>query len=89
MPRAGAGTTLYLLLMLLAGGRSLFACVFLPPWLELRTLRQERDAARVLVEQLDQRLARAIEPRPDDTMRTEGLREVVYRWLFRSAQPAD
>jgi hypothetical protein len=59
MPRAGAGTTLFLWLMLLAGGVSLFACVFLPPWLELRALRQERDSNRAIVQQLEQRLARA------------------------------
>ena len=45
--------------MLVAGGASLFACVFLPPWLEVRALRQEHAAARKRVDQLEERLARA------------------------------
>jgi hypothetical protein len=59
MPRAGAGTTFLSWLMLLAGGVSLFACVYLPPWLELRALRQEHAAASAYVDRLEQRLARA------------------------------
>lgn len=59
MPRAGAGTTFLSWLMLLAGGVSLFACLFLPPWLELRALRQEHATARIHVEQLEEQNRRA------------------------------
>jgi len=45
-------------LMLLAGGTALFACVFLPPWLEIRELRAERDAAREQVARLEEQLTR-------------------------------
>lgn len=58
MARANAGTTFLAWLMLLIGGASLFACVILPPWLELRALRQEHDAAQRHIADLEERLAR-------------------------------
>ena len=45
--------------MLLIGGASLFACVLLPPWLELRALRQEHADAQTRIADLEDRLARA------------------------------
>jgi len=59
MARANAGTTFLPWLMLLIGGASLFACVLLPPWLELRALRQEHAAAQRHIADLEGRLARA------------------------------
>ncbi len=58
MARSNAGTTCLSWLMLLIGGVSLFACVFLPPWLELRALRQVHAAARRQIADLEVRLAR-------------------------------
>jgi hypothetical protein len=59
MARKDSAASLLAWFMLLAGGVSLFACVFLPPWLEVRALREEHAAARMRVDQLEVRLARA------------------------------
>ncbi len=58
MGRANAGTTFLLWLMLLAGGLSLFACIFLPPWLETRQLRQEHEQTEQRVVELERQLTR-------------------------------
>ena len=59
MARKGSTTTFLPWLMLLIGGASLFACVILPPWLELRALRQEHADAQTNIADLENRLARA------------------------------
>jgi cell division protein FtsB len=59
MARANGSTTFFPWLMLLIGGASLYACVFLPPWLELRALRQEHADAQTRIADLEKRLAAA------------------------------
>lgn len=58
MPGSNRGTTLFFWLMFLAGGTALFACLFLPAWLEVRALRQAHAAARQRIVQLENRLTR-------------------------------
>ena len=58
MGRANAGTTFLLWLMLLAGGAALFACIFLPPWVEARQLRHDQEQAQRRVAELERQLTR-------------------------------
>jgi hypothetical protein len=58
MARANSGTTLLFWLMLFTGGAALFACLALPPWVELRGLREERDSARARIVELEEQLTR-------------------------------
>jgi len=64
MARSNTGANILALCMLLAGGGSLFACVYLPPWLELRALRAVHAAEHRRVVALEEhviRLAKQIE----------------------------
>ncbi len=54
MARANAGTTFLAWLMLVAGGLSLFACVFLPALLEYRTTRREHATGQREVAHLEE-----------------------------------
>jgi cell division protein FtsB len=56
MGRWRGGTTLLFWLMFLLGGGSLFACLFLPVWLEARALREEHAAAQQRVTELEEHL---------------------------------
>ena len=62
--------------MFLGGGVSFFACLFLPAWLENRALRQEYDAARERIAELEEeltRVARQIEHHQSDPAYLERL----------------
>jgi hypothetical protein len=62
--------------MLLVGGGALFACLYLPPWLELRVLRQVHAAAQQRIAGLEADLARVekqIEHLRDDPAYLERL----------------
>lgn len=56
MARANRGTALLAWLMFLLGGTSLFACLFLPPWRELRAQRQAYADAQRRIAELEDRL---------------------------------
>ena len=58
MARGRFATTLLFWFMFLAGGGALFACLFLPPWLELRALREAYAADRQHTHKLEQQLER-------------------------------
>jgi cell division protein FtsB len=76
MTQPGRGTTLFSWLLFFAGGAALFACLYLPAWLELRALRREHFAARTRIEQLEQRLTsvtKQIEHLRDDPAYIERL----------------
>ncbi|MFQ5806878.1 MAG: septum formation initiator family protein [Phycisphaerae bacterium] len=76
MARSNNATRLLCGLMFLGGGASLFACLFLPPWLEVRALRQAHIAARHRIAKLEERLTRVakqIEHLQDDPAYLERL----------------
>ena len=58
MARGRFVTTLLFWFMFIAGGGALFACLFLPAWLELRALREAYTADRRHTLELERQLAR-------------------------------
>ena len=58
MARGRFVSSLLFWFMFIAGGGALFACLFLPPWLELRALREAYAADRRHTQHLEDQLAR-------------------------------
>jgi len=69
MARSNRGATLLFWLMFLAGGTALFACLFLPLRLEVRTLRRAHALAQQRIVELEEdltRVAKQVEYLRDD-----------------------